>query len=123
MSVLRAEGLRKSYRRRAVVDDVAVELADSQGDHLQAVAAGAAAGADEQLGKLIGGAGEQPVDRVDRFRGGFQEQAQLPVAVARAPAKPVVFDRQAGVSRGQQGRVFRNPQDAAAVAGDDPAGA
>lgn len=30
MSVLRAEGLRKSYRRRAVVDDVAVELAQGE---------------------------------------------------------------------------------------------
>lgn len=30
MSVLRAEGLRKSYRRRAVVEDVAVELAQGE---------------------------------------------------------------------------------------------
>jgi lipopolysaccharide export system ATP-binding protein len=30
MSILRAEGLRKSYRRRAVVDDVAVELAQGE---------------------------------------------------------------------------------------------
>lgn len=30
MSVLRAEGLRKSYRRRTVVDDVAVELAQGE---------------------------------------------------------------------------------------------
>jgi lipopolysaccharide export system ATP-binding protein len=30
MSVLRAEGLRKSYRRRAVVDEVAVELAQGE---------------------------------------------------------------------------------------------